>query len=320
MKTYNNQKTKMTVFSGKVVSVSDDRTSVTIETLEYDRDSRTNNKKEFTFASTQPIASDAAPGKLITIVGYEQIDMMAGTSTWMAGYLSCGNESFEFKTLAVVNGNVVYARYNEEKNEDGTAKMTKERTGADGVLIPSKEKSPHFDIGVSTVESDGAGGTRRVLHTMKAYPEPVKDNAGNVIPGQKNFKKIEGLKKAFARFDKVENPMRVTIVTQPGQISTMEREYEGKMQTSTFSNHMGVNSLDIEFLKEMEREQSQGATQNTPAHPAPLPELTPAPAPTPTPIPVPTPAPVASPEPTPYVAPEIVDVPDSELEELFSVE
>lgn len=219
MKIYTNQKTKMSVVSGVVLAISDDRKSVTIKTQEFNRDEkvRAYEDKEMVFEAPQPVAENVVVGKSVTICGYEQIDMMAGSSKWVAGYVSAGNESFEFKTLAVVNGDVVYARYNEEKNEDGTPKMTKERMGADGKIIPAKAKTPHFDIGVSTIDAEG----KRVLHTVKAYPDPVKGKDGQIVEGQKSFDKIETLKKRFANFDKESNPMRVTIATQPDRKSVV---------------------------------------------------------------------------------------------------
>lgn len=252
MKMYTNQKTKMSVVSGNVLAISDDRKSLTVKTQEFDRDSKVNVDKEMTFETSLPVAENVVVGKSVTIAGYEQIDMMAGTSKWVAGYVSAGNESFEFKTLAVVNGDVVYARYNEEKNEDGSPKMTKERMGADGKTIPSKAKSPHFDIGVSTIDAEG----KRVLHTIKVYPDPVKGKNGEIVEGQKNFDKIETLKKRFENFDKDTNPMRVTIATQPGQISTSTKEYDGKVYENTYSNHMGCMSLDIEYIKTREKNKS----------------------------------------------------------------
>lgn len=249
MKFYTNQKTKMSVVSGQVLAISDDRKSLTVKTQEYNRDSKTNVDKEITFETQLPIAENIVVGKSVSICGYEQIDMMAGASKWVAGYVSAGNESFEYKTLAVVNGDVVYARYNEEKNEDGSPKMTKERMGADGKTIPSKAKSPHFDIGISTIDGEG----KRVLHTIKAYPDPVKGKDGAIVEGQKNFDKIETLKKRFENFDKETNPMRVTVVTQPGQISTSTKEYNGQVYENTYANHMGIMSLDIEYTKTREK-------------------------------------------------------------------
>lgn len=262
MKIYTNQKTKMSVVSGVVLAISDDRKSVTIKTQEFNRDEkvRAYEDKEMVFEAPQPVAENVVVGKSVTICGYEQIDMMAGSSKWVAGYVSAGNESFEFKTLAVVNGDVVYARYNEEKNEDGTPKMTKERMGADGKIIPAKAKTPHFDIGVSTVDAEG----KRVLHTVKAYPDPVKGKDGQIVEGQKSFDKIETLKKRFANFDKESNPMRVTIATQPGQISTSTNEYDGKVYENTYSNHMGIYSLDIEYTKA--REKDKGDEEVTPSN------------------------------------------------------
>lgn len=307
MKMYTNTKTKMSVVSGPVLTISDDRKSITVKTQEFNNDSRKYEDKEIAFETPQPIAENVAVGKSVTVVGYEQIDMMAGTSKWVSGYVSAGNESFEFKTLAVVNGDVVYARYNEEKNEDGSPKMTKERMGADGKTVPSKPKTPHFDIGVSTMESDGEGNQKRVLHTVKMYPDPVKDKDGHLVDGQKNFDKIESMKKRFANFDKESNPMRVTIATQPGQISTSTKEYNGKVYDNTYSNHMGIYSIDIEYTKA--REQNKEASNATPL--AAEQEQAPVEATAPTPEPTQAPQAPQTDVPTPVV--------EDDMDELFAI-
>lgn len=259
---YTNQKTKLSVVSGRITAIGDDRKSLTVETEVFNKadDVRKYEKTSIEFTTQVPIEDAAKVGSLVTVAGFEQVDMLNETSQWVAGYVSTGNDSFQYKTLAVVNGEVTFARYVDELGEDGKPNMTKERMGADGSTVAPKPKSPHFDIGVATKETDGEGGTKRVLHIVKAYPEPVKDAQGNIDPSKKNYDKIEVLKKRFANFDKETNPMRVTIATQPGTVSSSTREWNGSTYENNYNNHMGVYALDIEYLKEKELQKEQSAS------------------------------------------------------------
>lgn len=292
---YTNQKTHLSVVSGKITAIGEDRKSLTVETQVFNRDEsvRAYEKTSIAFTTQVPIEEDAKVGDNVTVAGFEQVDMINETSQWVAGYVSTKNDSFQYKTLAVVNGEVTFARYVDEIGEDGKPNMTKERMGADGSVVAPKAKSPHFDIGVATQEQDGEGGTKRVLHIVKAYPDPVKDAQGNIDPTKKNFDKIEALKKRFANFDKETNPMRVTIATQPGTVSSNVREYNGNTYENNYNNHMGVYSLDIEYLKE--RTRGQEAPAATTAAPAQEEQTPAAPTTEQTEAPAPAPAPTAAP-------------------------
>ena len=49
MKIYTNQKTKMSVVSGKALAVSDDRKTLTVKTQEFNRDTKVYEDKEMVF-------------------------------------------------------------------------------------------------------------------------------------------------------------------------------------------------------------------------------------------------------------------------------
>ena len=272
MKVYANKASGMTIISGKITAI--DGNKVSIATQEYKRDAATNtgSYENITIdgVAVKGINEDAKVGDSVTAVGQQQMNFETGENEWKFIKVSTKNASLTLPKIAVIAGDVVYARYNEEKDANGNPNMTKERTGPDGKIIPAKAKSPHFDIGVSTMEPDENGGERRVLHTIKVYPDPVKDKDGNVIEGKKNFDKIDSLKKRFANFNKETNPIRVTVVSQPGTYSTSQREYNGQTYDNTYCNHMGVYSIDLDYLKT--REQAKET-------PAPAKEETPAPAP-----------------------------------------
>ena len=163
-KIYENQKTHLTTCSGEVTEISADRLSFKIKSQKYNRETKKNEEEIKEWKGATPLPESVKVGKNATAVGcYVANPLDPASEGSQAAYVSAENESFEYKTLAVVNGQIVFARYNEEKNEDGTPKMKKERLGADGVMIPAEPRKPHFDIGISTKETDESGQEIRVL-------------------------------------------------------------------------------------------------------------------------------------------------------------
>lgn len=236
---YKNNKTNTTVMTGTVVKVADDRMSFVLKSQEYNRANSANVDKEILIRSNTPIEEDIVAEQYITCVGYIIPDPEnAEGTTAQAMYISNKDQSWDYKTLSVVNGTVLFANYVEEKNEDGTPKMTRERTDKDGNVVPPKAKAPHFDIGIQTREDDGNGGTKRVLHTIKLYA--YKGDTAQ----------IDRMKKLFKTFDKENNPCYASVVTQPGQESSQVKEYNGKEYTNFYCQHMGISSIDVVFTKE----------------------------------------------------------------------
>lgn len=248
-KIYRPQKGQFYVVSGVVKAVSEDKMKITVASEVYNKAEKKAEPEEITFTCRTPVDEFCKENALVTVVAFDNVDPMTMETASNAAYVSTGNKSFTVQDISVVNGEVVYARYNEEKDENGNPNMTKPRMGADGKEIPAKEKSPHFDIAVTAYDNDGEGNVKKVLHIIKQYPATIKDKNGNVTG--KDSSEIEKLKKRFASFDRTENPMRVTIVTRPGQESVGKpREYNGQTYTDNYNNHMGVRSLDIELIKE----------------------------------------------------------------------
>lgn len=245
-KFYENHKTHLAVISGKVKSIAPDRMSVVVQTSKYDREEKREDAFDVTIHSSTPIADSVAVGKNITACSYHDVP----TDRDIALYLSSDNGAFEHGGLAVISGNVVYARYNEEKNEDGTPKMTSRRVGADGAEIPPKPRTPHFDIAVSANTPDENGGSKKVLYIVKEYPFKSGDTV--------DTSKIDRHKKLFANFDRETNGAYVTIATSPGAVSSVVREYNGREYVNTYSNHMGIYSLDVMYEKERTRDKSAG--------------------------------------------------------------
>ena len=249
-KMYTNQNTHLIVASGEITEVAADRMSFKLKTQSYDRATKESHETVIEWKCATALADDIAPGKRAAVCGMENTDLFnPANNGYQAGYVSAGNGFFDFKDLAVVNGDVVFARYNEEKNEDGSPKMTKERTGADGALIPAKAKKPHFDIGISTEETNEAGEKIRVLHTTKCY----------AFKGDTS--QIDRYKKLFANFDRESNPVYATIVTAPGVADSRVVERDGKTYTNHYAGHMGIKSLDVEYTKVREKEQAPAAKE-----------------------------------------------------------
>ena len=265
-KLYESKKTHMTVASGEVVGITPDRLGVTIKTQKYDSAEKKSIATEITFKSAVPFAEDIEVGKNATVCGFFAVNPMDPSAEgYQAVYASSTNSSFEHGVLAVINGEVVFAEYREEKNEDGSPKMTLERvvSSDDGEqkVIPPKPRKPHFDIGISTEELDSeTGKTRRVLHTIKEYPY------------NGDMTKVERYKKLFANFNKETNPVYATIVTAPAEIKPREHEYNGKVYTNYYANHMGTNMVDVVFEKALMKETETSKDEEAPAPEVSLPQ------------------------------------------------
>lgn len=255
--------TNTTTVTGTVKSIAADRMSFVIETGEYDSKNKVQNVFDIKVKTGDiPLETEYTEGQKIVCVGYPVPDMTnQGGTTLQAMFYTNKSASWEYNNIAIVSGKVVFARYVDEKNEDGTPKM-KTYTDENGKTA-SKPKSPHFDIGIRIAETDETGNKKYVLHTVHQY-----DYKGDT-------KKTDRLKKLFKSFDKDSNPIYMTIITQPGSESCSVREVDGKEYTNFYCNHMGCISYDVEFLNDRVKEQgnevSQPAAPAAPAAPAPAP-------------------------------------------------
>lgn len=266
MKIYNNQNTQMSVISGKIESIAEDRLSLSVKSEKYVHADNARHEEILPVSVDTPLGDDYSVGQDVTIVSF----FNARSKMHEAMYI--GNKSGYYEEeegkLCVIHGEVMYAGYNEEKNEDGTKKMTKERRAADGSIEEPHEKKPHFDIAIATTEPDPnsnqENATRRVLHVIKVYPKKNRDKDGNETGGVDNSQ-IEGLKRQFRTFDRKEKPAIVTVATRPGTEWSYEKEYNGTVYNNVQVSHIGFNSLDMTYIQAREKTQQQTAQQEAPA-------------------------------------------------------
>lgn len=230
-KIYRNQSSGITVVSGKIKSIAEDRMVMVVTTDDYDRTAKKNNPVDLTISSGVPFEEEFKAGYSVTAAGYQH-----GKGVIAAEAVFTGNDSYETQDLAVVTGLVKFARMNEEKNADGSAKMKQDGT------TPRK---PHYDVTITVKEGD-----KWVDHVIKIYE-------GNIEEGKKSqMEKAEAL---FKNFDKETNRIRATFVTTPGQAYHYTVNKDGKEYVNYGCSHMGYKSLDVEFLDTKEK------TQGTPA-------------------------------------------------------
>jgi hypothetical protein len=161
----------------------------------------------------------------------------AGENAVNAETCVCNESSYHQFTdkVAVVSGQVMFARYNDEIDKvTGEHRLTKAGT----------QKKPHFDISIAV-----GNGAERVLHTVRAYGDST-----------------QSAQNRMANFDRTENPVYATIVTQPGESYTTTNEHNGRTYHNTNMSHIGLNSLDIIFTKDLVKE---GSKEAAPAQEAP---------------------------------------------------
>lgn len=217
-KIYHSTKTGLVVASGTLKSIAADGMSVVIA-------SGRNVKKgdEYKFEQSDITARVNLPvegytiGAPITAAGYQ-----AGPDTINADMCACGESAYVplSDKVAVLSGEVLFTGYRDEiDRETGSPRLTK----------AGSPRKPHYDISVSV-----GSGQERVLHTVRLYGEDDIKSAQN----------------RFKNFDRKENPMYATIVTQPGDQYTTTNERNGRTYTNTNMSHMGASSMDLIFTKE----------------------------------------------------------------------
>ena len=257
---YKHDKTNSTTVVGKIASIADDRMSLTIEAEVRRKGVKEPETLAIEVKSATPIDEEFSVGKRATAVGFNIPDMAdPNKQVVQAMSLSCRPQAFEWGKLAVVSGEVLFASFNEEKNEDGTPRMTREYTAADGSVTPAHEKKPHFDISVKVKEADENGDPKYVLHTVQCYP------------WKGDMTQIDRYKKLFANFDRENNPCFATIVTQPGNEYAVQKVVNGKEYINYNSRHMGITKIDVEFEKVRENTKSAEAAPAKVETPAPVP-------------------------------------------------
>lgn len=316
-KRYVNKKTSLHIVSGKVESIAEDRKSLVVHNVAYSESAKANVEEHTTVRSEYAFPEDIAVNTNVTAVGYPA-GGAAGAFIINAQSISAKSAVFENTEIAVVSGHLVSAKYISELNPDGTS-----RTKSDGVT----PKKPHYDLSLSV--PNGPDG-RNVLHIIKVYDFPAKDNDGKKLTEIESIKRrIEGVyaflkegeepKKTdsglppYGFKDKETTPTYVTIVTKPGNSWEHESEFNGETQMNYYSSHMGISSIDIEpeyqFEATKKKDNAKGNSEEKakeePVAPAPAPATPAAPTVAPTAPTVAPAAPVQAVAPAPVPAQEI---------------
>ena len=269
------KKTGMVVLSGPVKSIAPDRMSMVLGTQSYNTKETKWVDEEFTVQVSQPLDEMIQVGEPATAAGYQN-----GQASIMAQAVSAKQAVFNTEEMSVVSGFLKKAQYKDELEADGTPKLKRD----------GSPRKPHFDLIVIVPEGD-----RRVMHTIKTYNFT---RAGE----EDKMSNIDRMKNRFKDFvNEEDTPTYVTIVTQVGQERSWESDYNNKVYENYACDHMGINSLDVEYC--YDREQVRTNASQTQAHQEAA-QPTPAPVQTQQPTPVPV-APVAqtAPQQAPQAAP-----------------
>ena len=240
MRVYKNQDTGLTVTTGTIKSIADDRLSCVVTSETWDKSAKQTAEVDVTARSPIALEDKFKPGYRVTMVGYSH-----GKNLVDVDLITGSNEIFETPELAVVTGFVRSARLNPEKNEDGTTKFK-----ADGVT----PKKPHFDVSITVKDDDG----KYINHVIKVYDYATEK--GKKTP-------IERAQAAFKDFDAENNRIVATFVTQPGETRSWVSTKNGKEYVNYTCDHLGYRFMDLERVDERERTQDAPtkATAPTPA-------------------------------------------------------
>lgn len=239
---YTNRNSGLTVAMGKIKSIADDKLSMVIESTEYVQNPET--KKSEAKAVDVKVRSAVPFAEAGYRVGYQATAVGYGRgvdgNTMQAQAVLVGADIYENEALAIVKGTVKKTFMNEEKNQDGTPKLSRD----------GKPRKRHFDI---TVAVKDEANNRWVDHVIKIYD-------GRVEPGKRG--QIEQMQYRFKDFDAEHNRMAVTFVTQPAEV--LSRTYvknNGEPGTAYAAYHMGCVKMDWEYLgeKQQARENEQPA-------------------------------------------------------------
>lgn len=253
MKVYK-RKTGIIVVSGEVKSIEPAQNGakkVVFIVKEYNKQSHELEDKEISVTSSN-VTDAVAVGSIATAAGYQW-----GAGNIMGTYISAGpHVECVDNDIEIVSGLVNKAVYKSELNEDGSPRLKRDGT----------PRKPHFDISVVIPDEEG----HRVFHIVKVYNFNKKEDS--------QLSNIEKMQKRFADFkDKDSTPIECTIVTAPGQIRPWESEYNGQVYQNYCCDHMGVFSMDLNFLfsRERDNERPEGNSQTSsspaPSNPAPFP-------------------------------------------------
>lgn len=270
MKIYNNQNAGFVAINGIINNISADRKTMAIKSQVWDIQAKPSPKfvpTEKKVISPMPFDDSYQAGEEVSIIGYPKAGMITADHVFKrdGGYaeeivtVNKDNKDVELG-FGFVSGQVLFARVNEEKNADGSARLNQK----------NEPKKRHFDIAVKCENEAG----EEMIHIIKVYD-------GKFTPASEKtpFEKYRDL---FSKHP--EDNCRVLIVTSAlgeRDIYSNEKEYNGQPQITTYANHMGVKSADFVFSKNLEKEQAkeaakeQSAPEEEKAYEPTIPEETP---------------------------------------------
>ena len=250
--------TGVSVISGKISKIADDKKSAVISVQVYDSASKSRKWEEVAITTDDTI--EVSNGQFVTAMGFKR-----GTSVKVER-LTSENACLSLEGTEVVCGEVLFANLNKELDKDGNPRKTQAGT----------DKKPHFDITIAVGQ-----GAERETHTMKFYNFTTSDG--------RSVDNIGRYEKLFSNFDRNENPIYIAAVVDEGQAWVRtNKDTNGREWKNNMVSHMGANSIDVNYVNGKEKEQTnaqeqadpqQTATQETPQQTAaaPAPEQTPAP-------------------------------------------
>ena len=168
---------QLTVISGIVKSVSEDRKEITVTAQEYVKAAKEGERgsfeeKDVVLRAPVPV-EDLQAGDLATATGFK-----AGAGKINIDTISSQNSYIEAEGLGVLSGKVLFANVQTEIDRE---------TGQPHLTQAGSPKKPHFDITVAT-----GSGQDRVTHTVKIYNTKENDN-------------IARYERLFANFDREKN-------------------------------------------------------------------------------------------------------------------
>lgn len=241
-KMYTNQKTGLTVVSGKVKTKSDDGKNITVGVQQRNVEKNIYEFVDVTLTAPVPVEGIAV-GDYITATGFKASGGRINIDT-----INHENAYIEAEGFGVLSGEVLFANKSDEIDKT---------TGQPRLTQAGSPKKPHFDITVAVGK-----GNDRVTHTVKIYNIKDQDNIGRY-------------EKLFANFNRESNPMYVSIVTKAENASSYMRETKdksGRIWQNQCMSHLGMNSLDVNFIngKERANDKESNEAQATP-EPTPIP-------------------------------------------------
>lgn len=237
-KNYLVKNTGVSVVSGKISKIADDKKSAVITVSVYNRDTKQNVSEEVAITSNEEI--EVNNGQYVTAMGFKRGQNIA------VERLAADNACLTLEGTTVVTGLVLFANKNLEKDKDGNPRKTSAGT----------DRKPHYDITVAVGQ-----GADRETHVIKFYDFTTKE--GRAVENIARYEKL------FSNFDRNENPVFVSIVTDEGQAWVRKNtDANGKEWQNNMVSHMGANSVDVNFVNAKERTNENQQSQQQAQAPA----------------------------------------------------